>query len=125
MSDKDIRILWQPSREDIQQSNLLAFMKVVDEDWDITITDFNGLYEFSIQEQEKFWQSLINFADVVAETWGKIVIKNPNQMPGRKGNRPHPSREGQDNRRQRLSSMQSPEQCHPAGGNYSHWVPCF
>jgi acetoacetyl-CoA synthetase len=82
VSDKDIRILWQPSREDIQQSNLLAFMKVVDEDWDITITDFNGLYEFSIQEQEKFWQSLINFADVVAETWGKIVIKNPNQMPG-------------------------------------------
>lgn len=82
MSDKDTKILWQPSLERIQKSNITAFIKVAEDDWDISIADFEALYNFSVKEKENFWQSLIKFAGVIAETWGPLVIENPDQMPG-------------------------------------------
>jgi len=60
----------------------MAFITAVEADWNINLRDFEELYEFSIQETEKFWQSLIGFADVIAETWGKTVLENPDKMPG-------------------------------------------
>ncbi|MDP7297720.1 MAG: AMP-binding protein, partial [Gammaproteobacteria bacterium] len=47
-----------------------------------SIGDFEGLYKFSIEQSKKFWQSLIDFSGVSAETWGTVVLENPDQMPG-------------------------------------------
>ena len=82
MNDQNTKILWEPSEERIKQSNVMAFITAVESDWNINLRDFEELYEFSIQETEKFWQSLIGFADVIAETWGKTVLENPDKMPG-------------------------------------------
>jgi acetoacetyl-CoA synthetase len=86
VSDQDTRILWQPSDERVRQTNLSAFIEATEDDWpeynDGNIGDFEGLYEFSIEEKERFWQSLIDFAGVSAETWGKVVLENPDKMPG-------------------------------------------
>ena len=82
MNDQNTKILWEPSEERIKQSNVMAFITAVEADWNINLRDFEELYEFSIQETEKFWQSLIGFADVIAETWGKTVLENPDKMPG-------------------------------------------
>ncbi len=82
MNDQNTKILWEPSEERIKHSNIMAFITAVEADWNINLRDFEELYEFSIQETEKFWQSLIGFADVIAETWGKTVLENPDKMPG-------------------------------------------
>ena len=82
MSDQNTKILWEPSQEKIRESNIIAFIEAIESDWKTNIDDFEGLYEFSVQESEKFWQSLISFAGVIAETWGENVIKNPGKMPG-------------------------------------------
>ena len=82
MSDQSTKILWQPSQERIDQSNIIKFMDTVNADWNINLRDFDELYDFSVQEAEKFWQSLISFAEVVSETWGGDVLKNPGKMPG-------------------------------------------
>jgi acetoacetyl-CoA synthetase len=82
VSDQDIKILWQPSPERIQQSNITAFIEDAEDDWNVTIGDYDGLYEFSIESKERFWQSLIDFAGVSAETWGTVVLENPDKMPG-------------------------------------------
>ena len=82
MSDQNTKILWEPSQERIRESNIIAFIEAVESDWKTNIDDFEGLYEFSVQESDKFWQSLISFAGVIAETWGENVIKNPGKMPG-------------------------------------------
>ena len=82
MSDQNTKILWEPSQERIRESNIIAFIEAIESDWKTNIDDFEGLYEFSVQESEKFWQSLISFAGVIAETWGENVIKNPGNMPG-------------------------------------------
>ena len=74
--------LWQPSEDRIKHSNMTAFMAAVEKYWDIQIPDSDLLHKFSITEREKFWQSVIKFADIRAETWGDKVLVNGNKMPG-------------------------------------------
>ncbi|MBT3238692.1 MAG: acetoacetate--CoA ligase [Rhodospirillaceae bacterium] len=74
--------LWQPSDTRVSTSNMTAFMEEVENDWNVTIEDVPALYDFSIAETEKFWQSLKDFAGISAETWGNVVLENPDAMPG-------------------------------------------
>jgi len=74
--------LWEPSGDRILTANLCRFMEEVEVDWNVTIDGFPALYRFSIEQPEKFWQSFKDFAGVIAETWGTVVIENPHAMPG-------------------------------------------
>jgi acetoacetyl-CoA synthetase len=74
--------LWQPSEERVRRSNMAAFMAAVERDWNVTVPDFETLYEFSVAEKEKFWVSLNAFSGVVAETWGDVVLRDGDKMPG-------------------------------------------
>jgi acetoacetyl-CoA synthetase len=74
--------LWQPSEERTRGSNITALIEAVEEDWNVNIGDFDGLYEFSITEIDKFWVSLKDFGNIIAETWGERVQENPGRMPG-------------------------------------------
>jgi acetoacetyl-CoA synthetase len=74
--------LWRPSEKRVLGANLTLFMEEVESDWNITIADFASLYRFSIDETEKFWQSFKDFAGVIAETWGTVVLEHGDCMPG-------------------------------------------
>jgi acetoacetyl-CoA synthetase len=86
VSDRENRTvtmpLWQPSAERIAESNLARFMEQVEEDWNVSIDDYAALHAFSVRERERFWQSLVDFAGIAAETWGETVLENPAAMPG-------------------------------------------
>jgi acetoacetyl-CoA synthetase len=75
-------MLWQPSRQRIQQSNLTAFMSAVARDWQVQLADYPALYQWSVQEPEKFWRSVWSFAAVIAEHQGDSTLQNSDQMPG-------------------------------------------
>ena len=74
--------LWQPDEERIRASNISTFIEAVEEDWNVNIGDYDGLYDFSLREMDKFWVSLKDFGNVIAETWGETVQENPGKMPG-------------------------------------------
>ena len=76
--------IWQPSDDRIRQTNMAHFMEAVEEDWNVTIGDFQDLYRFSIAEKERFWTSLKDFTGIVAETWGNEVLVDGDKMPGAK-----------------------------------------
>ena len=78
----DTRPLWQPSGDRIRQTNMVRFMEDVEEDWNVTIRDYAELYRFSIEEKEKFWTSLKDYAGIIAETWGADVLVDGDKMPG-------------------------------------------
>ena len=61
---------------------MTAFMAAVAEHWSVDVPDTGALYDFSISEREKFWQSVITFADIKAETWGARVLVDGDKMPG-------------------------------------------
>jgi acetoacetyl-CoA synthetase len=74
--------LWTPSPERIERANLNAFMREVRAQWGVAIADYGALYRWSIEQPEKFWQSLWSFAQVKAEWPGEVVLKDADRMPG-------------------------------------------
>ncbi len=76
--------LWQPSPARVAGTNLSAFMAKVKDDWGVDCAGYDGLYDWSIAEIEKFWLSLWDFCGVIAETRGETVLTDGDKMPGAK-----------------------------------------
>ena len=80
--------LWQPTDDRIRDANMTAFMAAVAGRWGVEIPDTDALHAFSINEREKFWQSVIDYAGIKAETWGdgggERVLVDGDKMPGAK-----------------------------------------
>jgi acetoacetyl-CoA synthetase len=74
--------LWQPSPERIAGANLTAFRAAVERDWRVALGDYDALYQWSIREPERFWQSLWDFAGLCSETRGEVAVRDRDRMPG-------------------------------------------
>jgi acetoacetyl-CoA synthetase len=57
-------------------------MAEVEERWDTDIGDYAALYRFSIEEKEKFWQSVADFAGIIGEGSWETVLADGEEMPG-------------------------------------------
>ncbi|MBC7781182.1 MAG: acetoacetate--CoA ligase [Proteobacteria bacterium] len=74
--------LWSPSVARIARSNLKQFMREIARTWGADCRDHPALYDWSIAEPEKFWTSIWDYCDVIAERRGQVVLENPDRMPG-------------------------------------------
>ena len=72
--------LWIPSDKAVEQSNMVAFMDRAGETWNKTITDYESLYAWSIEEPERFWETLWDFIGIVAKKRGESVVTNTANM---------------------------------------------
>lgn len=72
--------LWQPSRDQIERSNMTSFMRHVNDHYNQNLTDYEHLYDWSLAQPELFWKSAWTFCDVIAETQGECVIDLANEM---------------------------------------------
>jgi acetoacetyl-CoA synthetase len=75
-------ILWQPSPERIAESNISAFIRLIEQRWNAGVADSQQLYDWSIREPEKFWVALWDFCEVIAESRGQRVLIDGERMPG-------------------------------------------
>ena len=74
--------LWRPSAERIAETNLARFMAEVEQRWGVATGTYDALWQWSIDQPERFWQSLWAFAEVRAETRGETVLANRDRLPG-------------------------------------------
>jgi len=74
--------LWQPSPQQIESANLTAFMRHVAQNGGPSLHHYPGLYDWSIQQPEAFWQSVWDFCGVISSRHGTAVLEHPQQMPG-------------------------------------------
>ncbi len=74
--------LWRPSETQAQRTNMARFIAKVEQDWGMRVASYDALYAFSIEDRERFWASLKDFASIKAQTWGARVLDNPDRMPG-------------------------------------------
>ncbi|MEX0959448.1 MAG: acetoacetate--CoA ligase [Burkholderiales bacterium] len=81
-ADNTPAILWQPSPERIADSNLTAFIRLVNERWQAAVADSGQLYDWSVREPERFWVAVWEFCEVIAATRGDRVLTDPDRMPG-------------------------------------------
>jgi acetoacetyl-CoA synthetase len=76
------RPLWTPSPARIRDANLTEFYARLQRDHGVSIPDFAALHRFSLAEPGKFWTAVKDFADLKAETWGTVAIRDKDRMPG-------------------------------------------
>ena len=76
--------LWTPSPERIEQTNVTSLINKINADWDVSLTNSEHLHQFSVTEMEKFWRSLIEYAELNGETWTGPELVDRNKLPGAK-----------------------------------------
>ncbi|MBI5016094.1 MAG: acetoacetate--CoA ligase [Deltaproteobacteria bacterium] len=75
------KLLWTPSPERIARTNLTRFLEAVNRSTSFALTDYDRLYEWSINQVPAFWEAVWAYADVRASQPYEAVLENPT-MPG-------------------------------------------
>jgi acetoacetyl-CoA synthetase len=76
------KLLWQPSEEQIKNSNMYRFMGIVNQKYQQNFNDYKSLYEWSIENITDFWATMWEYADVIASKPYDQVIDDVTKMPG-------------------------------------------
>ncbi|BBA32015.1 acetoacetyl-CoA synthetase [Methylocaldum marinum] len=76
------RPLWQPARSRIETTNLYRFMHMLRDRWGLDLPDYAALHRFSVEDMERFWLSVWEYAGIVAETRGERILMDADKMPG-------------------------------------------
>ncbi len=78
------KMLWEPTREQIRNSNMYRFMNFVNEKFDQNFSEYTPLYEWSVENINDFWIAMWEFAGIKASTSYQRVIDDVTKMPGAK-----------------------------------------
>ena len=78
------KLLWEPSEQRIQSSNMYRFMQHVNRRFGKTFEEYSSLYAWSVQNIPDFWAAFWEFSDVIASEPYREVIDDLSKMPGAK-----------------------------------------
>ncbi|NQW01020.1 MAG: acetoacetate--CoA ligase [Rhodospirillales bacterium] len=76
--------LWTPDAERIKNANVMPFMAKINGDWGVELSNTDQLSDFSVREMEKFWRSLVEFADLNGQSWAGPELVDKEKLPGAK-----------------------------------------
>ena len=74
--------LWSPSAERIKATNMYRFMQQVNRSHTKNFTEYDSLYQWSIDNLEAFWAELWQFAGIIASRGYDRVIDDTAKMVG-------------------------------------------
>ena len=74
-------LLWEPSPEAIERSNLTAYRRWLEAERALTFDDYAALQRWSVDSLEDFWASIWDHFDVLADGDPATVLAS-NEMPG-------------------------------------------
>jgi len=78
------KLLWKPSEDRIRQSNLFRLNSFINEKHGTQLSDYDSLYQWSIDHIPDFWAALWEFFDIQASKPYQEVIDDLSKMPGAK-----------------------------------------
>ncbi|MEW6333057.1 MAG: acetoacetate--CoA ligase, partial [Thermodesulfobacteriota bacterium] len=78
------KLLWKPSEERVRNSNMVRFISFVNQKHQRNITDYDGLYAWSIGELAEFWSAVWDFVGIQASEGYGQVLDDAKKMPGAK-----------------------------------------
>ncbi len=71
---------WMPDAERINQANLSRFIHLIRAELDPLITDYHGLYQFSINHPRQFWQAVWEFTDIIGERGSEVLLNGESML---------------------------------------------
>ncbi len=75
------KLHWKPTEQQITNSNMYKFMQSVNARYDLQMTSYDQLYQWSIEKTSNFWQHFWQYADVQCSNTCDEVLDDPNKMP--------------------------------------------
>jgi acetoacetyl-CoA synthetase len=76
------KLLWQPTEEQIRNSNMYRFMNVINTKYNRDFKEYASLYDWSIENIPEFWETMWEFADIICSKSYDQVIDDESKMPG-------------------------------------------
>ena len=77
-------ILWKPSKDQINSSQLEAFRLQVNSRFNLNLDNYSELHSWSISNISDFWKSIWEFMTIECSSNYKQVVDDINKMPGAK-----------------------------------------
>ena len=77
-------IMWSPSDERIKSSQMYNFIVFVNNNFNLSIKNFDELHDWSIQEKNNFWSAIWDYFKVIGIKGEEPYINPKNKMPGSK-----------------------------------------
>jgi len=75
-------VLWKPDAACLEASHMSAFMRFIEQRESVPIPDYRTLWQWSVDEREKFWVAVWEFCGVRASQRWESVLTGGNRMPG-------------------------------------------
>jgi acetoacetyl-CoA synthetase len=75
------RLLWEPTAQAVEHSNLSAYMRWLGEERGLRFDGYHQLWQWSVDDVEAFWASIWDYFQVAAERPYKRVLGR-REMPG-------------------------------------------
>jgi len=66
--------LWTPSQASIDAANMTHFIAQVNANQDLSINDYDALYQWSLDEKEQFWSELWDFCGIIGSKGERILV---------------------------------------------------
>ncbi len=76
------KMLWKPSAEQIEQTNMYRFMNSINERHNRNFSEYSALYEWSVENIADFWAAMWEFVDIRASKPYDQVVDDVTKMPG-------------------------------------------
>ena len=70
----DIKPMWTPSETSIDAANITRFIAQVNERQGLALSDYDGLYRWSIDRKEDFWSEVWDFCGIIGDKGERILV---------------------------------------------------
>ncbi len=76
------KILWKPDDRQIENANMTKLIEKVNEQYGLTLSSYDELYKWSIENIPEFWKAMWEFGDIVHSEAFSEVVNDLDKMPG-------------------------------------------
>ncbi len=71
-----LKLLWEPSEEQIKQANMTSFIEFVNGKYNLDLTSYYQIYNWSIENISDFWASMWDYGGIIASRKYDTVVEN-------------------------------------------------
>jgi acetoacetyl-CoA synthetase len=76
--------LWIPSEERKQSANITRFIQAINQQYQLKLTSYTDLYQWSVDNIADFWAAMWDFAEIKASQRYDQVVDDLTKFPGAK-----------------------------------------
>jgi len=76
--------MWQPTEEQINNSQMMDYMQLVNQKFGLSLKKYSQLYDWSIEKAEDFWGSFWEYSQIIHHSPYSKVVDDLGKMPGAK-----------------------------------------